>query len=316
MASPAIAVLVVTREGPSLLSYAIATASYRDDFERCRLLCASIDHFVTGSAMHYLMVEDRDVPLFSALAGPTRRIIAESDMFPGWLRSWPDPLSLGKRRIWTGAGALRRGLVPLRGWHTQQLRKLALLRHAPEDVFLYADSDAIFLKSYDLRQQRTDAGIRLYRKAGGITDALPRHVKWTNSAARLLGLPAPSFPADDYINNLPTWTRTNGQALLAYIERIAARDWISAVAADREFSEMTLYGLFVDHVLGAGSGHALTTDELSRTFWGKADIRPDTFSDMGRLLGGGQVSIGVQSFIGVPLDRLWAVFRQAADSRG
>lgn len=300
----------------SSASFAIATPSYRADLERCRLLCASIDHFVSGLSVHYLLVEDRDVQMFSELAGPKRRIIAESEMFPGWLTSWPDPWSLGKRRIWSGAGALRRGLVPLRGWHTQQLRKLALLRQASEDVLLYADSDSIFLRPYDLALQQAPGGTRLYRKAGGITRALPRHVKWTQSAARLLDLPVPVLPADDYINNLPTWTSANGRALLAHIEATRGRDWISAVAADRDFSEMMLYGMFVDQVLGARSGHEATPHELSRTFWGKADVGPETFRDMSRLLAEGQVSIGVQSFIGVSIDELWTVFRQAAALRG
>jgi hypothetical protein len=292
--------------------FAIATPSYRGDLERCRLLCASVDHFVSDLSMHYLLVEDRDVALFSDLAGPKRRIIAESELFPRWLTSWPDPLSLGRRRMWSGAGALLRGLAPLRGWHTQQLRKLALPRHVPEEVLLYADSDAIFLKPYQLSQQVTGSGTRLYRKPGGIGETMPRHVKWTHSAARLLGLPAPSFPADDYINNLPTWTGRNGRALLDRIEATSGRDWISAVAAERDVSEMMLYGMFADRVLGAQAGHDATPDELSRTFWFKTDVGPETFRDMGQLLGVGQVSIGVQSFIGVSLDELWTVFRQAA----
>lgn len=301
---------------PPAAGYAIATPSYRGDLERCRLLCASIDHFVSNLSMHYLLVEDRDVPLFADLSGPKRRIIAESDMFPNWLTSWPDPLSLGKRRIWSGAGALKRGLVPMRGWHTQQLRKLALPFHATEDVLMYADSDSIFLKPYDLSQQRTTVGVRLYRKAGGITDVMQRHVKWTQSAARLLGLAQPTFPADDYINNLPTWTSTNGRALLEHIEATTGKDWISAVASDRDFSEMMLYGMFVDHVRGDQSERVVMPDELSRTFWGKAEVGPETFRDTAGLLAAGQVSVGVQSFIGVSLDDLWSLFRRAAASRG
>src|SRR4051812_7038988 len=81
------------------LSYSIATPSYAGDIERCRLLCASIDRFVTGHANHYLLVEDRDVPLFRDLEGPRRRVIAESALLPSWLKSLPDPLSLGRRRV-------------------------------------------------------------------------------------------------------------------------------------------------------------------------------------------------------------------------
>src|SRR5690242_7580212 len=43
---------------------AIVTASYGPDFERCRLLCETIDRFVTGMSQHYILVEERDVAQF------------------------------------------------------------------------------------------------------------------------------------------------------------------------------------------------------------------------------------------------------------
>ncbi len=125
--------------------FAILTPSFRGDLERCRLLCASIDAFVDNLSAHYLLVEDRDLAVFKPLAGPRRRIIAESELFPSWLRSLPDPLSLGRRRVWTSPKALARGLAPLRGWHTQQLRKIAAPLVVDENVLLFADSDVVFL---------------------------------------------------------------------------------------------------------------------------------------------------------------------------
>ena len=116
----------------NLDTFAIATPSYVGDLHRCALLCASIDRFVSGHSMHYLLIEDRDAELFAHLAGPRRKIIVESELLPRWLRSWRDPLSLGRRRIWTGPGALARGIPPLRGWHAQQLRKMALPLHVPK----------------------------------------------------------------------------------------------------------------------------------------------------------------------------------------
>ena len=38
--------------------------------------------FVSGHAVHYLLVEDRDVPLFRELEGPRRRILPESQLLP------------------------------------------------------------------------------------------------------------------------------------------------------------------------------------------------------------------------------------------
>ena len=76
----------------SSLSVAIATPSYSGDFERCRLLCASIDRFVSGHAVHYLLVEDRDLELFAPLAGPRRQVIPESALLARLEREHPDLL--------------------------------------------------------------------------------------------------------------------------------------------------------------------------------------------------------------------------------
>lgn len=295
--------------------FAIATPSYGADLERCKLLCASVDRFVTSLSTHYLLVEDRDVASFAPLSGPKRRIIAESEIFPAWLRARSDPFSLGKRRVWTGIGALARRVPPLRGWHTQQLRKLALPLAAPEDVILHADSDALFLKDFDLSRQMIDGLARLYVKPDAITADMREHAAWTRHAAGMLGLVEPSFPAPDYINNLPTWTRSNALKLLDHVEARAGRHWIAAVAASGSFSEMTIYGMFVEGVLGEAGGHRATPDALARTYWTERDVAPGSFRDPDALLGPGHVSIGVQSFIGVPVEDLWAVFRRAAVRR-
>ncbi|RDJ26803.1 hypothetical protein DWF00_01080 [Bosea caraganae] len=290
-------------------SYAIATPSYAGDYERCRLLCASIDRFVSGHGAHYLLVEDRDLALFKPLAGPKRRVIAEAELLPSWLKSWPDPLTLGRRRVWTGLGALSRGVPPLRGWHAQQLRKLTLPLKMAEDVVLFADSDMIFLRPFDLGSLEANGAIRLYRKPANIKQGMADHVAWCEGASRLLGLPAPGLPSDDYINNLVSWRRDNVAAMMALIEKTTGRDWVSAVAGQRQFSEYMIYGYYVDRVRGLDqAGHWPDALELCKVYWGGdaegiASLR--TFEDV---LGPGQVAVGVQSFIGQPVEQLRALF--------
>ncbi|WP_332680841.1 DUF6492 family protein [Bosea sp. (in: a-proteobacteria)] len=291
-------------------SYAIATPSYSGDLERCRLLCASVDRFVSGHAMHYLLVEDRDLALFRPLEGPRRKVIPESALLPRWLKSRPDPLSLGRRRVWTGIGALARGLPPLRGWHAQQLRKLAFPLKSSEDVVLFADSDMIFLRPFDVASLAAAGGVRLYRKPDGITGEMTRHADWCHLASRLLGLPAPSFPSADYINNLVSWRRDNVVAMMARIEETTGRDWVSAIAANRQFSEYMIYGYFVERGRElAEAGHWPDAHELCKVYWfdedvvGLAGLR--SFEEA---LEPGQVAVGVQSFTEVPIERLWTLF--------
>lgn len=292
------------------LSVAIATPSYSGDFERCRLLCASIDRFVGGHAMHYLLVEDRDLKLFAPLAGPRRQVIPESALLPRWLSSWPDPLSLGRRRVWTGPGALARGLPPLRGWHAQQLRKLAFPLKSHEDIVLFADSDMIFLRSFDVASLVAADGVRLYRKPEGITAGMSPHRDWCRLASRLLGLPEPALPSADYINNLVSWRRDNVVAMMARIEQQTGRDWVSAIAAHRQFSEYMLYGYFVERVRGlAEAAHWPDAHELCKVYWLDKDVTGLAgLRSFEEVLGPGQVAVGVQSFTEVPLDKLRALF--------
>lgn len=292
------------------LSYAIATPSYAGDFERCRLLCASIDRFVTGHTAHYLLVEDRDVALFKQLEGPRRRVIAEAELLPSWLKPRPDLLSLGRRRVWTGLGALRRGLPPLRGWHAQQLRKLAFPMKSNEDVVIFADSDMMFLRPFDVARLGGNGKVRLYRKPDGITGTMAQHTDWCVMAARLLGLPEPVFPSADYINNLVSWRRDAVLAMMTRIEEIAGRSWVEAIATHRQFSEYMIYGYFVERVLGLeAAGHWPDEHELCKVYWFPEDVGElATLRSFEEILEPGQVAVGVQSFIGQPVERLKALF--------
>lgn len=292
-------------------TFALATASYAGDFARCALLCASIDRFVTGWNAHYIMVDDIDLELFRPLATDRRRIITESMLFPSWLKSRPDPATLGRRRVWTGIGALRRGVPPLRGWHAQQLRKLCLPAEAVEDIYLYADSDVIFLRPFDMAGLVTGQGVRLYRNPAGITAAMGEHAGWCQEAARVLGLPAPQMPCDDYINNLVTWTKANVLGLHRHIGQVTGRDWISAITAKRGFSEYSIYGFYVDQVLGTASGHAPTPRPLARTYWDRDAIPQGGLAGFEHALAPDQVAVGVQSFIGEPVEKLRGFFDRA-----
>ena len=296
---------------PMSPSAAIVTASYAGDLERCRLLCASMDRFVTGWAKHYILVEDRDVAAFRQLESHQRVVVPESALFPGWLRSWPDPLNLGRRRIWTSPGALARGVAPLRGWHAQQLRKLALPALMPENVYLFADSDLMFLRPFDLSALSDARGTRLYRKRAGLTAAMHEHVGWCRAASRALGLPAPIIPSDDYINNLVSWTRANILALHAHLERQRGRHWMAEVAATRGFSECMIYGYFVDRVRGADAAHWHAELPLAKTIWGPNDWPSGGIAAAASGLADGQVAIGVQSFIGADVSALRAYLDQA-----
>ena len=221
-------------------SIALVTPSYAADFERCRLLCDSMDAFVSGHTHHYILVADNDAGMFAALAGSKRTIVTESDILPSWLHPVPGGLRANSRKMWLSFRTL-----PMRGWHVQQLRRIAIANHVGDDGLLYCDSDMLFVKSFDTSSLWRQDALRLYKISNGITPDMSEHKTWCNVAAQLLGHQVPQFPADDFINNLVSWRRETALQLCETIEHHTGRHWIAAIGRNRTFSECQIYGAHV-----------------------------------------------------------------------
>lgn len=277
-------------------SATIVTASYAPDFERCRLLCETIDRHVTGHGLHRILVAGRDVKQFRELAGSRREIVDERDILPAWLHAVRDPLSLFRRGVWLSART-----VPLRGWHVQQLRRLAIAAHVSDDALVYCDSDVAFTRPFDCGRFWRDGAMRLLRRESGLPDN-GEHRAWSSNAARLLGFRPASPSPHDYIGTVIAWRRATVLAMIAHIEAVAGRHWVQALGATRRFSECTIYGRYVEEVLG-GDGHFRDATEFCRVAWeGRGeDIDPAAFI---AAAGPDEVAVGIQSFIGVDIDKI------------
>jgi hypothetical protein len=288
-------------------SAAIVTASYAPDFNRCRLLCETLDRYVTGTKQHYLLVEHRDVPLFRQLEGRHRTVIDETDILPRWLHVFSDPLSLFSRRIWLSLKA-----PPLRGWHVQQLRRIAIAAHLDEDVLVYCDSDVAFLKPFDLGVFQRDGKVRLFRRDNAFSSAAPeQHAIWSRNAGKLLGIAAPAVSPHDYISTLIAWRRASVTEMCAHIEKLHGRHWTEALASDRRFSECLVYGRFVDEVIG-GKDHFRGAEEFCRVHWTGSALSDEAFRSFVAAMTPEQVAIGMQSFIGTDLGRIRRLLDEAA----
>lgn len=293
----------VSRDRPV---FAMVTASHGPDFERCRLLCESMDRWVTGARRHYLLVAGHDVDLFRQLEGPGRVVVDERDVLPGWLHAFRDPSSLMRRHIW-----LSFRTPPLRGWHVQQMRRIAIAEKVDEDVLIYCDSDVIFVRPFDCSTLFGSDGLSFYRKTDGIGDGTPpTHRQWVANAGHALGLERHPAHAHDYIATLIAWQRETVLGMCRHIEMLHGRHWAAAIAARRHFSECILYGRYVDEVL-TGTGHARTQERLCRVMWnGQA---PDDDDILGFLSGlePHQVAVAIQSFIGVDPQRVLSLLARA-----
>lgn len=276
----------------------ILTLSFAGDLARCRLLCETTDRFVGPETAHWLAVPAADLTLFASMAGGRRRLIAQEDLLPGWLRKIPLPspawrarLRLPRRNVYLSL----RGR-PVRGWIAQQMMKLAAAARVETDELLHCDSDTVFVRPFAAGGLRRGGATRLLRRPGAGRTAM--HAPWHQAASRLLGLAPSDYHEADYIDQFVTWRRPAVVALLDRIATVTSRDPFAALAAAPDLSEYILYGVFCDKVLGiAAAGHAEIAESLCETLWsrpdeGSAGLPPPA-------VGPHHVGLGIQSTIPV-----------------
>jgi hypothetical protein len=278
---------------------AIVTASYAPDLERCRLLCETIDRHVTGFTRHYILVEHADVALFRQLESDRRVVVDERDLLPSWLHCWWDPTSRFRRRIWLSLRAM-----PMRGWHVQQLRRIAIAKHVEDEAFVFCDSDVAFVKGFDCASFWHGGDLRLFRRDGALAQSAgTEQHEWSAHAGRILGIEASAVAPHDYIATLIAWRRDAMLGLVQRIEAVTGRHWVAGIASRRMFSECMIYGRYADEVIG-GAGHFLSGDEYCRVYWKGPQMSEDGIRDFVETLAPHQVAVGMQSFIGTDVEAI------------
>ncbi len=240
-----------------MMRFALVTPSYYLDFERCRWLCETVDRFVAPHVTHYLIVDRADQALFAPLASTRTRIVRKEDILRGRLAQVPFA-----RRWWLGWGR-----APVRGWIVQQLAKLFVHEVADEDVFLFVDSGAFFVRPYDPRDTIRGESVPLFREQNEFFRRSAHHGRWHRVSARLLGIhPIAGFDVG-YIKTLVSWRRDNLVRLHAHIEHAVARPSFDALARSMTLCEYGLYGLYCEIILGDRSGHYATSQIETLSHW-------------------------------------------------
>jgi len=240
---------------PDNESLALVTCSYRPDFERCARLCRSLDTFVGAETAHILIVPDRDRSMFAPLETSSRMVISTQDVLPARFTHLPF-----LNKWW-----LDNGMWPVRGWMMQQLTKLCADVVTDRENIIFIDSDIEFIRALQHdRFLRADT-LRLHRKPAQGSEGI--HLKWHHAAAELLGL-SPQYFGSDYIGPLATWRRSNLVQMKSHIEERLQRPWHEAVGRRMTVSEYTLYGVFVEHVLGLDkAGHFPNAEDICHCLW-------------------------------------------------
>lgn len=285
----------------------VITPSFGPDFELCAALHASVLAHSPESVHHHIIVPPRDVPLFRQLGGPRTRIQAETDFLPRSFRPLPS-LNLSVN--------IRRPFPPLRGWILQQIIKLAAAARADADVALLVDSDIEFIRPFTAETFRRDGVVRFYRKPDEIDGRLPRHVIWHRRSRTLLGLPPMPPPYPDYVSSLMAWDPVIVRELLDAVESATGRPWADAIGRQLHFSEWTLYGVFVDEVLGGTPYSVGTEDPLCHAYWDEVPLDDRTMRDFLATTGPDDVAVMVSAKSRTPMSVRKAGFAHFASRWG
>jgi Family of unknown function (DUF6492) len=249
---------------------AVITPSFAPDFELCADLHRSVLDYSPDSVHHHIIVPRSDLKLFGRLAGPRTHIRCETDLLP---RSFV-PVPFGNFAVNLG-----RPFPPVRGWILQQVVKLAAVAASEDDVVLLVDSDIEFLRPFSVETFVRNGVVRFYRKPDEIDERRPRHMIWHRVARALLGLP-PAEPAyTDYISSLLAWDPAIVRRMLARVTATTGRPWTTAIAGQLHFSEWTLYGVFVDDVIGVPAKSFASDDPLCLAYWDETPLNRDDAVD-------------------------------------
>jgi Family of unknown function (DUF6492) len=284
---------------------ALLTPTYGRDLELCALLCESVDRHVGSFSKHYLLVPDSDVSLFAHFESEHRSVLLASEFLPNWLRPLPRIIQRKRRQYWWSFRT-----KPVSGWHVQQLLKIAATVSLPYQRYCILDSDIVFFRDFDLACFEHPNSIPLLYMPDEVTPAQVRHAPWVETSHQLLGLPAPSFPAADFIGHIMFWDRETTRAMVSRIEAVTGLDWVDALCRTREFSEYMLYGYFVRSERDFAGTHTPTARTPCVSYWDQPKLDR---GELNRLLRGANcddVAFSVASFSCTPVHIIRAAIEE------
>jgi Family of unknown function (DUF6492) len=241
----------------------VITKSYALDFELCADLNRSVLEYSPELVHHHIVVPRSDLKLFGSLTGPRTHIHREADFLPKLFV----PVPFTNFTI-----NLSQPFLPVRGWILQQMIKLAAVAASDDDVVLVADSDVEFVRPFSVETFLRGSVVRFYRKPNAIAEQLPRHVAWHRIARALLGQRPADPPYADYISAMLACDPAIVRKMLGQVTANAGHPWTTAITRQLHFSEWTLYGVFVDDVIGAPANSFASDDPLCLAYWDETPL--------------------------------------------
>jgi hypothetical protein len=285
---------------------AVLTPCFRGDADLFEGLHESVLANTDRSVVHHVVVPPSDVHLFRHYEGSRCRVWTHRDLLPRHYVSVPNASGLTLN--------LKRPFPPVRGWVVQQIMKLAGSAALDTSAVIIIDSDAVLLRQPTLAQFSDRGRLRHFRRDGGVTAGMDRHLLWHNVARRLLGVSGiVTDPAPDYISPIAVWDPALVRALMAHIAGATGRHWLDAIARQLHVSEFMIYGVFVDHVLG---GIAPFTGPLCHNYYERTPLSPADVRAFSDQMPPNALGAMISSHSRTPHDVRREAFRQCAEIVG
>ncbi len=234
-------------------SIAFVTPSYTADLERCELLVESLDRFAPD-IRHYLLVDGPEIANFKHLESARTVLVPSEEILDRRLRRLP-----GNSGVWVSWQTL-----PVRGWITQQLRKLACPTVVSEEAIVCLDSDTTFIRPFSTGHilEHGKLGLLDVDYTAGLVS------RWTAYAASLVGAEPALCSPRGHVGHLVVWSRRHLLALHQCIEEATGIPWQIAIGRKPTISEYILYGTYIRCIVGYDeSDHMPSTRPLVRQPW-------------------------------------------------
>jgi Family of unknown function (DUF6492) len=274
--------------------WAVITPSYIGDLQRCNLLCESMDVFLRGPWHHYVIVDRRELHLFTHLNSLRRTVLIEQNILPREIKYLGRLLFGRKLKLWW---SWKTGFMG--GWQIQQLLKLQMAFVVQQHAMLMCDSDTLFIRPFDVSKFVENGAIRFYRTDWEQPERDKDDItKFSKAAFALLDLKLPNFPVRGYVDNMIPWHAPTVRKVCEYISQKQGKAWYLAVGRITIFSEYTLYGLYVDRLAKDVSMLAATSESICYTIWVKNEAQLQNLESDVKTLASNIVAIGVQSNLG------------------
>lgn len=244
--------------------------------------------------MHYIVVDERELGSFKHFQKQYRNIVSSRELLDS---------SVGLKAPGESTGTCQYcyGCRRLSGWYVQQLMKLSAPEVCDSETLILMDSDFVFVRNVDLYALLDEQCLPLFRHDDkGATYS--RYPAWYENANRLIGLSDDRAARYNYVTAPIYWYRSCVVALREHIERTTGLPWQRALLDSGQFSEYTLYAMYVQNRREQQRLHRFTDDWKTRLKYSFSPNSPDGVARYLEGLAPGIYGVAIERTCGMRVD--------------